>query len=204
MKILRVLLKPQLLFVIVFAAITFVALLGIRTLAPAPSATSRPIATVASLQPLTLDSLGLSLQVPSNWQPPVNDSAESFVLSPTGDPSTTTTAGPFMNVIVDALPVFQRKLAFRTDFTSPTDQLNALLTALNRNGPRFKETPLYAGLKYPAAMVRGFERGNELTILLMKTPTRGWIFVGTQARQADYDYLEKAVFQPVTESLVVR
>lgn len=197
----RKLLQPGVLAVLGFGALSFVAMLAIRTLAPDLTVSSPPPATVGPLQTVTIPTLDVSLQAPANWKPPALRDDHSFVLSPAGSPDTSSTAGVFLYVVTDALAVFGQQLNFRADLSNPQAQLQILLDSLNRDRPRFKIVEPYLGLPYPASMARGYEQGNELTILLMNAGARGWIYIGAQAPDRQFEYYEGAVFRPASESL---
>ena len=156
---------------------------------------------VGPLAEVSLEPLGVQLRTPESWPPPVVVDAHRFVLSPDGEADTRSTAGPFLFVVVDALDIFREQLTFRTDLSDPRQQLDALVDALNRNGPRFGPSEVYYGAGYPAAIVRGYERGNELTLILMRTDEGRWVYVGAQAIEADFRYYELNVFKPATDSI---
>lgn len=185
-----------------FAGIAFIATLAIerigRAQTPAPTA---PPATVGPLVPIQVGDLGVSLLAPDDWESPVVLDANQFVLSPDGSSDTRTTAGPFLFVVIDALDVFKQRLTFRTDLSDPIAQLDALTDALNRNGPKFGAAQAYNGSPYPGAIVRGFERGNELTMILLRADSGRWVYVGAQARENDFARYERDVFLPVTNAL---
>jgi hypothetical protein len=171
---------------------------GRHSLAAVPTRTFTP---PSELREVRLEQFGLSLSVPANWSAPIIRDAHSFVISADGSADTRTTAAPFLYVVVDALPVFSRQLNFRTDLREPTAQLDAIVEALNRNGPRFKPASVFSGSPYPAAIVRGFERGNELTIVLMRLPDDRWLYVGAQAEAQFFRAYESSVFLPVVNSI---
>jgi len=52
-----------------------------------------------------------------------------------------------------------------------------------------------------AAFVEGIERGNELRIVLIKTESGRWLYVGAQATQAQFPYYDVTVFTPATKAL---
>ncbi|PJF36141.1 MAG: hypothetical protein CUN49_07000 [Candidatus Thermofonsia Clade 1 bacterium] len=171
---------------------------GRQSLAAVPTRTFMP---PAELREVRLEQFKLSLRVPSNWSAPIVRDAHSFVISSDGSADTRTTAAPFMYIVVDALPVFSRQLNFRTDLREPTAQLDALVEALNRNGPRFNRAAIFSGSPYPAAIVRGFERGNALTIILMRLPDERWLYIGAQAEAQFFRAYESSVFLPVVNSI---
>lgn len=195
--------REWLIILAIFTAVTLGIMLAIeefgrRSLAVVPTRTIPP---PAELREVRLEQFGLSLLVPSNWSAPIVRDAHSFVISADGSADTRTTAAPFLFVVVDALPVFSRQLNFRTDLREPTAQLDALVEALNRNGPRFKKSSVFSGSPYPAAIVRGFERGNQLTIILMRLPDERWLYIGAQAEAQLFRAYELSVFLPVVNSI---
>lgn len=186
---------------LIAAGLMFVVALGLQAIA-SRSDVARPIPpTAGPLQETTLNALGVRMRIPSNWAAPVVTQDKRFVLSPDGNSDTSSTAGPFLFVVVDALEEFSRQLNLRTDLSEPRAQLDALVEALNRDGARFPAAEDYLGAHYPAAIVRGFERGNELTLVLLRTPDGRWIYAGAQATEPDFRYYELTVFKPVTNSL---
>lgn len=188
---------------LIAAGLMFVAGLGIQAIARPPEATRAIPPTAGPLEEVTLEALGVRLRTPNNWSAPVVTGERRFVLSPGGNPDTSTTAGPFLFVVVDALDEFSQQLNIRTDLTNPREELDVLVEALNRERARFPAAEDYLGARYPAAIVRGYERGNELTLVLMRTPQGRWIYVGAQAVEADFRNYELTVFKPVTDSLEV-
>lgn len=195
--------REWLILIAIFTAITLGAMFAIeeygrQSLAAVPTRTFVP---PAQLREVRLEQFGLSLLAPANWSDPIIRDAHSFVISADGSADTRTTAAPFLYVVVDALPVFSRQLNFRTDLREPTAQLDALVEALNRNGPRFKSSSVFGGSPYPAAIVRGFERGNELTIILMRLPDDRWLYIGAQAEASFFRAYETSVFLPVVNSI---
>jgi hypothetical protein len=195
--------REWLIILAIFTAITLGIMFAIeeygrQSLAAVPTRTFAPPGALREVQ---LEPFGLRLQVPSNWSAPIVRDAHSFVLSSDGSADTRTTAAPFMYIVVDALPVFSRQLNFRTDLREPTAQLDALVDALNRNGPRFKDSVVFGGSPYPAAIVRGYERGNELTIILMRLPDERWLYIGAQAEAQFFRAYESTVFLPVVNSI---
>ncbi len=171
---------------------------GRQSLAAVPTRTFAP---PDELREVRLEQFGLRLLAPANWSQPIIRDAHSFIISADGSADTRTTAAPFLYIVVDALPVFSRQLNFRTDLREPTAQLDALVDALNRNGPRFKDAAVFGGSPYPAAIVRGFERGNELTIILMRLPDDRWLYIGAQAEASFFRAYESSVFLPVVNSI---
>jgi hypothetical protein len=195
--------REWLVLIAVFTTLTLIIMLGIehygrQSLAAVPT---RTYAQPAELREITLDQFGITMLAPSNWSAPTILDANRFVLSADGSGDTRTTAAPFLYVVVDALPIFSRQLNFRTDLEKPTEQLDALVEALNRNGPRFKESTPYGGSPYPSAIVRGFERGNELTIVLMRLPDGRWLYIGAQAEAPFFRAYETSVFLPATNAI---
>ncbi|MFQ3537059.1 MAG: hypothetical protein SNJ58_14430 [Aggregatilineales bacterium] len=171
---------------------------GRQSLAAVPTRTFAP---PDELREVRLEQFRLSLLAPANWSQPIIRDAHSFIISADGSADTRTTAAPFLYIVVDALPVFSRQLNFRTDLREPTAQLDALVDALNRNGPRFREAAVFGGSPYPAAIVRGFERGNELTIILMRLPDDRWLYIGAQAEASLFRAYESSVFLPIVNSI---
>jgi hypothetical protein len=204
MTLRKLLSQPGVLLVFGFGVLSLAAMLAIRVLAPDTSLPAAPAATVGPLHAVTVGPWELTLNVPTTWPSAAIRDARSFVLSPTGSPDTSSTAGVFLYVVTDALKVFGEQLNFRADLSDPQAQLQILLDSLNRDRPRFKVAQPYPGLQYPAAMVRGYEQGNELTILLMNAGPRGWIYIGAQAPDRQFEYYETAVFRPASESLTFR
>lgn len=49
--------------------------------------------------------------------------------------------------------------------------------------------------------MRGFERGNELTIILMRLPDDRWLYIGAQAEASFFRAYETSVFLPVVNSI---
>ncbi|MCC7208015.1 MAG: hypothetical protein IT323_11960 [Anaerolineae bacterium] len=186
---------------LVAAGLMFVGGMAILAIARPVEGTRAAPPTTGPLDAVTLDALGVRLRTPTNWAAPVVTGERRFVLSPDGNPDTSTTAGPFLFVVIDALDEFSRQLNIRTDLTDPREELDVLVDALNRERARFPAAEDYLGARYPAAIVRGFERGNELTLILMRTPDGRWIYVGAQAKEADFRYYELSVFKPATDSL---
>jgi hypothetical protein len=160
-------------------------------------------ATVGPLDAVTVERLGLRLQAPRAWPAPIVLDDQRLVLSPTGSGDTRTTDGPFLYVVVDALELFRTQLNIRGDFDTPVDQLNEVVGALNRNGPRFKSATVYDGANYPGAIVRGYERGNELTIILLRADDGRWLYVGAQAPAPQFAYYDEIFFKPATNALML-
>jgi hypothetical protein len=84
------------------------------------------------------------------------------------------------------------------------EQLAAILVAMNRSGPKFDKPVAYQGAKYPAAITRGFERDNELIIVLMNAGNDRWIYIGAQSLEALFPYYDDTVFRPATNSLTLK
>lgn len=158
-------------------------------------------ATVGPLTTANLDQFGLSLLTPSTWQAPIVIDKNSFILSPTGSTDTSPNAGPFLYVVVDALKVFRDKTSFRADFADPTNQLNALVQAINRESPQYDKIVAYTDAKYPAAIIHSYERDNEEAIILINAGAKGWIYIGAQSPERFFKYYETNVFQPVVNSI---
>jgi hypothetical protein len=204
MRFLRLLVRPRLLVVYVFALLSLGAMLAIDSLAPSASLPSTATPFPVPLVPVSDAPFGLSFVMPTTWPSPVLIEGTTVVLSPTGSTDISATAGPFMVLIPDALTVFRARLAFRDDHADPQQQLDALTESLNRTGARFERAAAYPNSKFPAAITHGYERGNELTIVLLNMGEKGWLYVGAQARRGEFDHYEIAVFQPVTNSLTFR
>lgn len=204
MRLLRLLFRPRLLVVYAFALLSLLAMLAIDSFAPSASFPSTATPIPAPLVPVTDAPFGLTFVMPTTWPAPVLTEGTTLVLSPTGGTDISATAGPFMVLIPDALTVFRARLAFRDDYDDPQQQLDALTGSLNRTGARFEPAEAYRSGKFPAAITHGYERGNELTIVLLNAGEKGWLYVGAQARRGEYDHYEAAVFQPVTDSLIFR
>jgi hypothetical protein len=201
MKWLRLLVRPRLLAVYGFALASLLGMLAMETLAPPQRTPPGVTATPLPLRDLTVAQPALTLRLPAVWSAPVVIDAQTVLVSPQGSRDTGPMAGPFLLIITDALPSFSLRLAFRTDYTDPRQQLDALITALNRTAVRFSRAKQYDGSPYPAAITRGYERGNELTIVLLNAGERGWVYVGAQAKETDFAYYEAAVFAPLTNAL---
>ncbi len=177
---------------------------GQTTQTRTPNASAAPAATVGPLAGAEIEKPALSLLAPSTWKPPVVLDDHRLVLSPDGSTGTQPEDGPFLFIVVDALQVFRSQVAFREDFTDPIQQLDALLNSINRDSARFSTPAAYDSAKYPGAMTRGYERGNVLTIVLLRSENNRWIYVGAQAIERLFPYYESAVFKPVTDSLALR
>jgi hypothetical protein len=170
---------------------------------PTPKPTILPQATVGPAASRDIDNPALTILAPSSWKTsrlPDN----SVVLSPTGAGDTSSTADPFLLVLVQDSTYFRNKMNFRADLTDPVEQLAAVLVALNRSGPKFDKPIAYQGAKYPAAITRGFERDNELTIVLMNAGNDRWIYIGAQSQEALFPYYDDTVFRPATNSLTLK
>jgi hypothetical protein len=174
----------------------------VGTLTPRP--TVLPEATIGALIPFDSAPLGLSLSVPAAWK--AAESADSVVISPAGTADTSYTAGPFLYIIPDAAKVLPNKLSFsfHPDVTDPAKQLDMLMESLQRDDPRFTRAKTYEGMQYPAAITTGYDRDNQLTIVLMNAGNNRWIYVGTQSIERYYSYYDVAVFQPALKSLIVK
>ncbi len=170
---------------------------------PTPKPTVAPEATVGPLTSVTIEKPALTMLSPSTWKAPVALNDNGVVLSATGTNDTSSTAGPFLLVIVDKSEYFHSRMSFPPGFTDPVEQLNAMIDALNRDGPQFEPASIYVGSKYPAAITRGFERDNEQTIVLMNAGNDRWIYVGAQSREVTFPYYEGAVFIPATNSITL-
>jgi hypothetical protein len=171
---------------------------------PTPKPTVTPVVTAGPLVEIDIDKPRISVRVPSTWKisPPLNEN--SIVLSPTGSADTSTTAGPFLLITVDNSAYFHSRLSFPAGLTNPVQQLDALINAMNRDGPQFDPATPYSGSTYPAAITRGFERDNELTIVLMNAGNDRWIYVGAQASEKTFGYFEGTVFTPAINSITLK
>lgn len=147
---------------------------------PTPKPTVLPKATAGPLDTLDIETPALTMLAPSTWKASALPD-NSVILSPGGTADTSSTAEPFLLVLVGDSAYFRSKLNIRTDLTDPVGQLAAILVALNRSGPKFETPVAYQGAKYPAAITRGFERDNQLTIVLMNAGNDRWIYVGAQS-----------------------
>jgi hypothetical protein len=168
-----------------------------------PKAPEIPQATVGPLNPITIEDSNLSMLTPSTWKEPAVLNNNSYVLSINGSTDTSATAGPFLYVVTDALTTFQKQLTIGTGFTTPTEQLNALMEAINRSGPKFSKANPYLGAQYPGAIVHGYERGNELVIVLLNAGEKGWIYIGAQAPEQYFQYYDETVFTPAINSIAL-
>jgi len=171
---------------------------------PTPKPTVAPAATVGPMVSFDADQLGLNLLRPSTWQTPALFNQNGIILSPDGSTDTSSSAFPFLLVIADNSAYFHSRYNFPAGLTDPVEQLNALLTALELDGPRFEPASVYSGAKYPAAITRGYERDNEMTIVLMNAGNDRWIYVGAQAKEALFAYYEGLVFQPAINSITLK
>jgi len=171
---------------------------------PAPKGTVVPAATVGPLNTLDIPELGLSLQSPSAWPAPALREGNA-VISPTGTADTSASAGPFLFLIADAAKLAGRSsITLRSDISDPSTQLNTLLDALNRDGPRFSKAEPYAGTRYPAAVVTGFEKDNQMMIVLLHAGENRWIYVGVQSKELYFSYYNETVFAPAIKSITVK
>jgi hypothetical protein len=173
-------------------------------LSPTPKPTVTPAATAGPLTMIDVDHPGMTMLSPSTWKKPAPLNQNGLILSPTGSADTSRTAGPFLLVIVDNAVFFHSKFSFPSGLTDPVEQLNALLTALQLDGPQFQPAVIYSGARYPAAITRGFERDNEMTIVLMNAGNDQWIYVGAQAKESEFSYYEGIVFRPATNSITLK
>jgi hypothetical protein len=174
----------------------------VETLTPRP--TVLPEATVGT--PTTFESapLGLSLMIPSTWKPAI--SADSVVISASGTTDTSFTAGPFLYIIPDAGKVLPNRMSFtfRSDITDPAQQLDLLMAAITRDDPRFSPARKYDGTQYPAAISTGYERDNQLVVILMYVGDNHWTYVGAQSLERYFSYYDSTVFKPALSSLKVK
>ena len=174
------------------------------TLAPALAlrATVVPAATVGPLASAAIPEAGVTLMTPTSWKPPVAISDAAAVISPTGSTDTTYSAGVFM-LVGDAHKLAKEKLTFnfRDDISDPVQQLTLLLAAINLDAPNWTTAEVFSGAQYPAAVSVGFDRDNELTIVLINAGNNRWIYVGTQAPERNYTYYNSAVFEPAIASI---
>lgn len=170
-----------------------------------PRPTQMPEATVGALAEMRFDALGITVKTPSTWKPPATD-AETIVISPSGNLNIDSTAGTFLYILPDAAKTLSRRfsVSFRSVVTDPMEQLKLVVDAVNRNGPRFGQPQAYTGTQYPAASVTGFERGNQVTLVLIYAGDQRWVMVGTQALEALHPYYNATVFEPALQSLTVR
>ncbi len=171
---------------------------------PTPKPTIVPPNVVGSLHSVTIDSLGVTMLAPANWQPPVALDANRIILSRDGSTDTSPSAEAFVLVVAGDAKYFQSRLNFREGVTDPVEQLNILLKIINRDSPEVGKVAAYATAKYPAAMVRSFERSNEMTITLLNVGQDRWIYVGTQAPEKYFPYYEDALFKPAIDSIALK
>jgi hypothetical protein len=203
MKLLRLLGKPLMLGIYGFAITTFLAMLGIQAFSPKAGATSGVVPEIGTLVEQRFDTPAVTLLRPSAWPEPVVLDANTLIISPTGIQEMTPTSGAFMTITTDALNVFSQRFTLKTNFTDPQLQLDALVAAFNRNAPGFKPATPYTGAKYPGAMSVGYERANKLVVILMDAGEKGWVYIGLQAPEADFELYNSAVFEPIARSLLV-
>ncbi len=189
----------------VLIGVTMLAMLVIRNIgAQQTSQTTNALpATIGPLVKRQIPELGLSLDTPSSWNPPVLKNNNSFVLSPTGSTDTSSGAGPFMYGVVDAVNVFKGEINFDATQTDPVAQLNGIIGAINRDTARFTEAVSVKYTPYPGAETRGYERGNTYIIVLMRAADGRWFYFGIQARDADMPWYENTVFLPAINSLTL-
>jgi hypothetical protein len=192
--------KPRTLILgtLIFGAISFAFMLLLDTMVPrgAAQAVLPEISELASVE-----IGGTRFDAPTNWNAPTMLENGSIILSPDGSTSVQPNAGPFVLFIQNPLERFAADLNIRTDLTDPVAQLDAIVEALNRNGPRFKAAQPYTDAPHPAAFIKGYERGNELSIILMRTDDGRWLYVGLQARDAEFEYYDSRVFRPAIQSV---
>ncbi|HLY24710.1 MAG TPA: hypothetical protein VKQ72_00115 [Aggregatilineales bacterium] len=169
------------------------------------SATQLPKATVGPLAMVDAPQVGISLLAPSGWPAPVAFADSAVILSPTGSTDTSYTAGPFM-LIADAGKLAQSRIGYtlRSDISDPSQQLDLLVQGINQDAPSFTRARPFTTANYPAASVVGFDRDNELTIILLNLGNGHWLYVGIQALQRNYSYYEQNVFNPVVNSITVK
>lgn len=168
-----------------------------------PKATVLPEATTGTLINVDVPEMALSMLIPSNWKPPVYQDNSSLILSPDGSTDTSYNAGPFVIIRAGDSSYFQKLLAFQTTLTDPRQRLDAMITAINRDAASFTPAQPYAGSKYPGAITTGYERDNQLTIILLKAGPDQWIYIGTQAKEIYFTYYDTSVFQPLINSLTL-
>lgn len=171
---------------------------------PTPKPTVFPEATAGTLINVDVSEMALSMLVPSNWKPPVYQDNSNLILSPDGSTSTAYTAGPFVIIRVGDNSYFEKLLAFQTSLTDPIPRLDAMVAAINRDAASFTPSSIYAGAKYPGAITTGYERDNQLAIVLLKAGPDRWIYIGTQAKEVNFTYYDTAVFQPLINSITLR
>ena len=164
-----------------------------------------PQATVGALAMVDVPQLGVRLMAPTNWPAPVSLSDSSVILSATGSTDTSYTAGPFM-LIADAGKLAQARMGYTMppDISDPSQQLDLIVQAINQDAPSFTRARPFTTAKYPAASVVGFDRDNQLTIILLNVGNGRWLYVGIQALQRYHSYYEQTVFNPVVNSITVK
>ena len=203
MKFLRLLGKPLMLGIYAFAITTFLVMLLIQTLSPREDAKPAAIPSLGSLTEQRFDAPAVSLLLPSAWPQPTLLDQNSLIISPSGSGDMSPTAGAFMVVTTDALKVYGQRFTVPTNYTDPSQQVDAFVLAINRDAPGFKPATPFDGAHYPGAMSVGYERGNKLVIILLDAGSKGWVYIGLQAPEADFASYDSAVFQPIARSLVV-
>ena len=169
-----------------------------------PKATVIPEVTAAALTNVDVPEMALSMLIPSNWKQPVYQDNSNLILSPDGSTSTSYNAGPFVIIRVGDSTYFQKLLAFQTTLTDPLQRLDSMLTGINRDAASFTPAQLYPWGKYPGAYTTGYERDNQLSIVLLKAGPDRWVYIGTQAKEIYFTYYDTAVFQPLINSITLR
>jgi hypothetical protein len=169
-----------------------------------PKPTEVPAATVGPLSNLSLDKYKVTMLSPSTWAVPQSLGDDSFILSPDGSIDTSRTAGPFLYVVLDAMNALGKRYTFNANLDDPAKQLDEVMSGMNWTAPKFSAAVAYTEAKYPGAIVRGFERGNEITFTLLKAGDKNWILIGVQAPERYYDYYDSTVFTPVINSLALQ
>ncbi|MCC7448249.1 MAG: hypothetical protein IT324_12590 [Anaerolineae bacterium] len=171
---------------------------------PTPKPTIVPPNEVGSLHSITLDSLGITMLAPSNWKPPVALDSNRVILSREGSTDTSPNAEAFMLIVVGDAKYFQSKMNFREGVSDPVEQLAVLLKIINRDAPEVGKVTAYSTAKYPAALVRSFERSNEMTITLLHVGSDRWVYVGAQSPEKFFPYYEDALFKPAIDSITLK
>ncbi len=194
----------------IFICFVSVAACGAYQPTPTPSVSPTvpslviPPTLVGTLKTISIETLSLTMLAPSDWKPPTALNDNSVVLSPDGSTDTSPTAGPFLFIVVGNAEYFHNHLSFRQGLTDPVAQLTAMIAGMNLNEPEVGDVTAYTGAKYPAAIVQIFARGNKQTIALLSAGNDRWIYVGAQAKESYFPYYENAVFQPATDSIVLK
>lgn len=141
---------------------------------------------------------------PTNWKPPVALDTNRVILSREGSTDTSPSAEAFMLIVAGDAKYFQSKMNFREGVSDPVEQLNTLLKIINRDAPDVGKVVTYPSAKYPAALVRSFERSNEMTITLLHVGADRWVYVGAQSPEKYFPYYEDALFKPAVDSITLK